>query len=257
MRAGDIGSVSVSTVSPEETMRRFPVLLAGLLLVIGACGDDDDAGSTESSTTLLAETTTTTLTSATTTTQAPPVSGEGIVLATDGLGVVSFGAASDETIALMSAMLGQPIEDTGYETGTACRGTHRSVTWEVGAPDSGGVATTLTLHFTDDGRPGTEFTDYGYWRAFPVDAPLDARGLLETPEGITLGSSTAEVQAAYPGLEFVLQMLDFEVVGRTPSDLMLYPNYLEDVELDTDLTSLEGWLFGMRYSTEGCPDELS
>lgn len=236
-------------------MRRCLVLLVGLLFIIGACGDDDTTGSGELSTTVSVATTTTELMSTTKATTTSSVAA--IVLATDGLGVVSFGASAEGAIALLSDILGLPTQDTGYETDTPCSGAHRSVTWQIEAPGAGGVATALALHFTDDGRSASEFTDYSYWRSFPSEAPRDARGLLETPEGITVGSSVTEVRAAYPGIEFVFLAFDSEVVGSTPSDLILYPVYTETVDLDTDLATLEGWLFGMRYRMEGCPDELS
>jgi len=123
-----------------------------------------------------------------------------IVLANNGLGVVPFGTEAEETIAIMSGLLGPPLADTGYGP-TGCDGAHREVTWPIPAPDAIGVDTELRLHFTDFERAIPEFTDYRYSRAFDPDQPFYLPGALWTPEGIGIGSSTTDVYAAYPEVE--------------------------------------------------------
>lgn len=135
-----------------------------------------------------AETTTAPETTAAPTTTTPPAPFD---LQTDGLGSASFGADPDGVIDFLNSFLGGPASDTGwvdpFEIGP-CGGTQlRQVRWGV-----------LTLEFSDvsvvtEGRPHFYAYYYGI-DGQPIGEPVG----IETPEGITLGSTVAELIAAYP-----------------------------------------------------------
>ena len=120
--------------------------------------------------------------------------GAALVLRETGLGDAVFGADPDEVIAYVRAILGAPTADSGWadplSTFGVCPGTEvRGVTWGD-----------LTLLFTDEsivtsGRQ--HFFTYTYGPAF--SASIDPDGLT-TPNGITVGSSVADLKAAFPGI---------------------------------------------------------
>ncbi len=155
-------------------MRRRPGLTLVLVaLAFAACRDDDpDAGPT----TTAGETTTTT---------EPEASA--IALRGDGLGVVDLGGTPDDAIAAVSAELGDPSVDTGWEPSFSTYGTCpgeqiRGVEWEG-----------LVLLFTDgDTAQGTGehlFT----WRVTGAPPPIS------TATGLGFGATAADAEDLYSG----------------------------------------------------------
>jgi hypothetical protein len=113
-----------------------------------------------------------------------------IVLADDGLGIAKFGGAADDAIAAITAVLGEPDEDSGWVdplTVGACAGDEaRFVAWGA-----------LFLYFSDrsafaDGD--RHFFGYSYGRVQDLEAIPEG---LATPEGIGLGTTVAFLRAAY------------------------------------------------------------
>ena len=113
-----------------------------------------------------------------------------IVLADDGLGIAAFGAAADETIGAITAVLGEPDEDSGWVdplTVGACAGDEaRFVAWGA-----------LYLYFSDRSAFGDgerHFFGYSYGSVRDLEAIPEG---LATPEGIGLGTTVAFLRAAY------------------------------------------------------------
>ena len=140
--------------------------------------------------TTLAETTTTGET--TSTTEVPK--GAALILRDDGVGDAVFGADPDEVIAYIRSILGAPSADSGwadpFSSFGVCPGTEvRGVSWGD-----------LTLLFTDSsvitsGR--RHFFTYSYGPAF--GSTIDPLGA-HTTTGISVGSTVADLKAAYPGV---------------------------------------------------------
>lgn len=132
-------------------------------------------------------TTSTTTTSTTTPSTVAPTSALG--LHEYGVGLASFGQSPDAVIAAVSAVLGPPDEDTGWVDAFSVYGTCpppeiRGVHW-------GNLVLLFANGGTDFAPAGTEhFFTYTYY-----GSPPD----LETTEGIGVGDTLAELQAAYPG----------------------------------------------------------
>jgi hypothetical protein len=112
------------------------------------------------------------------------------VLAGDGLGVVAFGTAADETISAVTAVLGEPDQDSGWVdplTIGACAGEKaRFVAWGA-----------LYLYFSDRSAFGDgerHFFGYSYGSVRDLEAIPEG---LATPEGIGLGTTVAFLRAAY------------------------------------------------------------
>ena len=153
--------------------RRLGLTLVLVALAFAACRDDDpDAGPT----TTAGETTTTT---------EPEASA--IALRGDGLGVVDLGGTPDDAIAAVSAELGDPSVDTGWEPSFSTYGTCpgeqiRGVEWEG-----------LVLLFTDgDTAQGTGehlFT----WRVTGAPPPIS------TATGLGFGATAADAEDLYSG----------------------------------------------------------
>jgi hypothetical protein len=131
------------------------------------------------------------------TTAPAPGSAGGFVLGTDGLGSVSFGADPDGVITFVTSFLGGATSDTGWVdpfTIGACGGTQlRQVTWGD-----------LQLEFGDvsdiaEGRPHF----YAYYYGKEGSSTASPAGL-ETPDGISIGSSVAQLLQAYPGVQLRL-----------------------------------------------------
>ncbi len=153
-----------------------------------------DTVPTEPAATAAPETTATTVAPETTAT--PPGSDAEFSLQNDGLGAVSFGADPDGVITFVTSFLGGATADTGWVdpfTIGACGGTQiRQVTWGD-----------LQLEFGDvsdvaEGRPHF----YAYYYGKEGSSTATPSGL-ETDEGITVGSTVAQLLQAYPGVQLL------------------------------------------------------
>jgi hypothetical protein len=165
----------------EQRLRRAVLIgLSAALLTTAACssGKKNEAATTTSAapTTASTETTTTTI----------PVTKDTIVLAADGLGAgLPFGTNAARTINLLIQALGQPDKNTPLPVAQPCGATRR-LQWanfqvlvnEVGA--SAGA-----------GRPGFA----GWYLGAPAATSLP----FKTDKGITIGSTVAQLRAAYGG----------------------------------------------------------
>ena len=122
---------------------------------------------------------------------------EGVVLAGDGLGLVSFGTDVQSALGVLTAALGQPVADSGWiDTFSIygdCPGSRlRAVEWP-------GV-----LALFGDAEDGYQHRDAGdehfmTWRlgAFGPDPYM-----LGTAEGIGVGATRTQVAEAYPAATF-------------------------------------------------------
>lgn len=194
----------------------LPVVLGAVLVLAAACGGDsgDDGGSGAttstataagdpatgttggagpSATTGSAPEGTTTTTAAAGATSGPSTSAgtapahPDVPLRADGLGVTAFGDMPEYALAALTAALGEPSSDTtepAFSSYGTCPGTTlRAVGW-------GGLVVLITDGATAYGiESGPHFFAYMY-------RSDDSLGLA-TPEGIGLGSTVAEVRAAY------------------------------------------------------------
>jgi hypothetical protein len=111
-----------------------------------------------------------------------------IVLQKDGLGIVSFGATPEATIATVSKVLGIPTKDTGMVPSFSAYGTCpgeqiRGVEWN-----------NFYVLFGDTVFGKNAFFQYGYTDT--KDAPHVAA--LTTGKGLTLGMHTEELKTLYP-----------------------------------------------------------
>lgn len=190
----------------------------------------------EETTTTAAETTTTIEETTTTTEPLPP-----LVLADDGIGGIDFGASPDETIAYATGVLGPPDTDTGWIPGLTspygvCPEPNvRGVEWGTSA---GGFGAAFTLLFTDSTTThasGEHFFGYFYFGGDP---------LLGTVEGITVGSTNAELQTAIPSA--VIDEDPFDpaagswVSNVDPTDQNVLYGFSTSVNPDGTLTSVNG-----------------
>jgi hypothetical protein len=116
------------------------------------------------------------------------------VLESIGLGVATFGEPADTVVAALTALLGEPTEDTGFVDpfliGTCATNELRRVSWD-----------SLSVLFGDNGTPGSrQFFSYAYGDV--TDLAAEPVGLL-TPAGIGIGTTVADLRSAYP--EVVVQ----------------------------------------------------
>lgn len=184
---------------------RSCALAVGLGLTAVACSDSEEgaattppATTTTSPTTTVAPTTSTSTTSTTSTsttstsTTTTLVAVEGLDLSAEGLGDALFGADADGVVDYVRAILGPPTFDTDwsdpFSLGAACSGTEvRFVGWND-----------LSLFFTDDSAFASglrHFASYTYGPAFgPTMNPFG----LATAEGLGVGASIDDLQAAFP-----------------------------------------------------------
>jgi hypothetical protein len=113
-----------------------------------------------------------------------------LVLLFDGLGDARFGADAQDVIDYVVAILGAPTKDSDWVEAIqfTCPGSRvRFIDWGD-----------LTLTFGDESSVTTgrdHFVSWEYGR--PEGAILSPAGVM-TPEGIGVGSTVAELQAAYP-----------------------------------------------------------
>lgn len=172
--------------------RSLLALAVATVALVAGCTDDDAsppvATTTTPTTTVPAPSTT-----AATTTTTPAAT---IVLRPDGLDLVDFGDPKDPVISVLSTVLG-----TIDETGVGC---------ELGGPG------TTTARWEE---LRVEFAPDGTLRAYNLRPPPGTSPVLDlrTEAGIGLGSTVAELQAAYgprlaiPGLGPEFGGMDFRV----------------------------------------------
>jgi len=143
-------------------------------------------------TTSTTSTTSTTVLAITTTTTIAKV--KGLPLSVSGLGDALFDADADGVVDYVNSILGIPTTDSGWidatASGVGCSGTMvRFVDWND-----------LSLFFTDDVTAVRHFAAYTYGPAFAaVIVPYG----LATDAGIGVGSTVAELRAAYPAVNVV------------------------------------------------------
>ena len=182
-------------------MRRALVLLVALAL--GSCRDDDPEATT------------------TTTTDPAPAA---IALRGDGLAVAPLGARPDAAVAAVTAELGDPSRDTGWEPSLSSYGTCpgeqiRGVEW-------GGLVLLFTDGTTDHGRGEHLFT----WRVSDAPPPV------ATAEGLGYGATAADAEELYPG-----QVETFPAEDPFPAFLHIQAEggqitaYLDDQDVITNL----------------------
>lgn len=151
----------------------------------------------------------------------------------DGLGDAAFGVNVEEVIDYISSIAGAPTSDSGwadpFSAFGVCPGTEvRGVTWGD-----------LLVLFSDESLVASgrrHFFSYSYGPAF-TDRPRPAA--MRTPEGITVGSSVAELRAAYP-----------EVIVNPADDIFAAHFYVNDnfrgfLTGDTDADTVDSIIGGV------------
>jgi hypothetical protein len=147
-----------------------------------------------------------------------PAIPEVLPLSGDGLGLVVFGADPDGAIAAVTELLGAPTEDTGWAdplTISACPGTQvRRVSWGA-----------LSLFFGDE-SPVVSGTPHLFAYSYGAAGDLEAEPAgLATDDGIGLGSTVAQLEAAYP-----------DVVIEPGEEGVIEPSFFVDDTLSGRLT---------------------
>ncbi len=176
-------------------MRRAVGLSLLLTASLVACSGDDDAGdgtTTTAAASVAADPTTTaapittaeTTTAETTTTNASATT---IALRGDGLGVVDLGATPDVAIAAVTAELGAPTLDTGWEPSFSSYGTCPGE--QIRAVEWGGL---VLLHTDGDTAVGTGKHLFS-WRV------TGAPPAVATATGLGFGAVASDAQELYPG----------------------------------------------------------
>jgi hypothetical protein len=176
-------------VADEQPVNPAPTLPGGPL--------ESEAPSTTAvpSTTVFEQSTTdlptTTTQAPTTTTAAEP---ESVDLELDGVGPARFGDDAEVALAALTALLGEPNDDSGWVPAFTspfgvCPGVEvRGVRWGP-----------LRVLFGDQGTAArTMFTWVYASGLLPAGEAVGAAGGLQTPEGIGLGSSIADLELGYP-----------------------------------------------------------
>lgn len=174
-----------------STVRRVRRRLALTSLVVSAlvataCANGSDDAEPASSTTASTGVTTPS-SSASSSTAAASEPDPQIELRGDGLGVVDLGAAPDAAIAAVTAELGDPTLDTGWEASSSAYGTCpgdrvRGVEWDH-----------LVLLFTDGS------TSYGTTEHLFAWRLTGAPPALGTAKGLGYEATVADAEELYPG----------------------------------------------------------
>ena len=163
-------------------MRRVALAIALASLLVGACSDDDSDESAETSTTEAIATSSTTA--------APPAAP---VLKPGAIDDLAFGASEADVIAAVKARLGASPEEEN--TKAEC---------ESGADHT--VAWLAVLLVFDEGR----WQGYSWGGKDPPAA---------TDQGIRIGSTVAELKAAYPTVDVVESSIGWEWSVEAGPDL--------------------------------------
>lgn len=206
-------------------------------LLFDPVDDPDDSGSdSEDADTTIADTSTTlqapTTLAPTTTAEDASATEPPLGLELSGVGAAAFGADPEGIIGFISSFIGGPTADTGYvdpfEFG-ACAGTQaRRVFWG-----------SLMLEFGDssnvaDGR--LHFYAYQYGTEDPAGIVPDTPPGLATPEGISFGSTVAELLQAYPATDFIEADEFLPATFLVNDNLRGYLTGLTDVDTVTVIT---------------------
>ncbi len=171
-------------MTTQRRAGRVRALTAAPLLVaaLAACASGSDASSTRDSVA-----STTTRASASPGTSVDDGTATEIVLRGDGLGVAALGAAPDRAIAAVSAALGEPTVDTGWQSPFSAYGTCpgdriRGVEWDH-----------LVLLFTDGDTAFGSGEHLFTWRL------TGAPPALGTSKGLGYKATVADAEELYPG----------------------------------------------------------
>jgi hypothetical protein len=147
-----------------------------------------------------------------------PIVAPTLILGRDGLGVAAFGDKADETVAAVTAVLGEPDNDSGWVDPLsigACAGEQaRFVAWG-----------SLYLYFSDEsafGHGEPHFFGYSYGSESDLEAIPEG---LATTEGIGLGTTVAFLRAAY-----------HDVVVEAGEEGLFPSNFYVDANLSGRLT---------------------
>jgi hypothetical protein len=182
--------VTPNTVHGMHRRASALLLVAVAALLAGACTDDgsaaSDATTTEAPTSGTGDATTTSAADTSTSDTAAAAPAE-IVLRGDGLGVVDLGADPAAAVAAVTAALGEPTLDTGWESSSSSYGTCpgqqiRGVEWEH-----------LVLLFTDGD------TAYGTGEHLFTWRITGAPPALGTARGLGYQATVADAEELYPG----------------------------------------------------------
>jgi hypothetical protein len=205
---------------------RSLIAVALLVGVLGACSSDDAGApattAAPGATTTTGETSSTTASDPTTTTAVEPVSD--IVLRGDGLGVTTLGAAPDDAVAAVTAALGEPTTDTGWQPSFSSYGTCpgeqiRGVEWDH-----------LVLLFTDGE------TSYGRGQHLFSWRITGSPPALGTATGFGYRATAADAEELYPDAVEVVPADDpFPAFLQIAADGGTITAYLDDADVVTNL----------------------
>lgn len=164
-------------------------------------------------------------------------------LEVDGLAIADFGDDPENTIAVVSLVLGEPFFDTGWQEGIpGCTGINRHVTWLVQADADGqDHPAALELDFSDLGG-SPFFAQYAYRSYDLVSLDPIAQGLT-TAEGISLGST----------LEAFTDLYGTAVFFDAARGLTEFADgMLAGFDAGDDPATRGAWYLGS--GSDGCPD---
>lgn len=173
-----------------------------------------------------------------------------MVLEPQGLGVAAFGDDEVNTVAVISLVLGQPWEDTGWlDDEEGCTGSNRHVTWLIQADDPPGTdhPAFLVVDFTTTGG-APYFSQYSY-RSADLATLDPIAGGLATAEGISLGSTLAAFSDAYSDPDFFDSVRG---LARFADDEMVVGIAISGTAADPDPDASRVWY--VSAGADGCTD---
>ncbi len=192
---GDDGAEAPSTTIPPSTIELTPTSEVAVPTTVAPSTTAPTTSGAPTTTEAVTTTTegTTTTTAAPTTTTSPPAETP-VALSPTGVGPLQFGTAPGDAVEFLTAVLGTPTYDSGWESSFSEFGTC------PGSEVRGVRFGPLTVLFSDGptsyGPAGTRH--FFSWTYSAFDTP-DMFGLT-TPQGLGLGASTEDVESVYPGV---------------------------------------------------------